>query len=107
MFRKSLFSFLLVFLWSFANAQTDSTHLRISLLTCGVGDEIWETFGHTAVRVTDSVNGTDVVYNYGTFNGYEKDFELKFMRGKLLYYVSCYPFIDFMSEYQMAGRKVE
>jgi hypothetical protein len=95
-------------------AQTDSSykfvdtsHLRISLLTCGVGEEIWETFGHTALRVTDSIHGTDNVYNYGTFNGFEEDFELKFMKGKLLYYVSYYPYYQFLQEYQAANRKVQ
>jgi len=88
-------------------AQTDSSHLRISLITCGVGDEIWESFGHTGVRVIDSIHGTDIVYNYGTFNGYDKDFEIKFMRGRLLYFVSTDHFNDFMQEYIMAHRKVE
>jgi len=90
-----------------AKAQTDSSHLRISLLTCGVGEEIWETFGHTGVRIIDSTHGTDIVYNYGTFNGYDKDFEIKFMRGRLLYFVSTDHFSDFMQEYVMAHRKVE
>ncbi|MGN6567582.1 MAG: Lnb N-terminal periplasmic domain-containing protein [Flavipsychrobacter sp.] len=90
-----------------AHAQPDSSHLRISLITCGVGDEIWETFGHTGVRVIDSVRGTDIVYNYGTFNGYDKDFEIKFMRGRLLYFVSTDHFNDFMQEYIEAHRKVE
>ncbi len=85
----------------------DNPHLRISLITCGPGyDEIYSVFGHTAVRVIDSVHHTDLVYNYGTFNGFDKDFELKFMRGKLLYYLSCYPFSEFLPEYVQAHRSV-
>lgn len=87
-------------------AQRDSSGVRISLLTCGTGPEVWETFGHTAIRVTDSLMGTDDVYNYGTFNGFDKDFELNFMRGKLLYYLSYYPHQAFMDEYRQAGRSV-
>ncbi len=90
-----------------ANAQTDSSHLRISLLTCGTGQEIYETFGHTAVRIVDSTKGTDNVYNYGTFDGYTENFELKFMRGKLLYYVSVYPYTSFLQEYSEYHRSVE
>lgn len=90
-----------------AFAQTDSSsHLRVSLLTCGVGDEIWETFGHTAIRVTDSTAGTDMVYNYGTFS-FGPDFEIQFMKGKLLYYVSYYPYSDFLDEYVSAKRSVQ
>ncbi|GAA4461712.1 DUF4105 domain-containing protein [Nemorincola caseinilytica] len=84
--------------------------LRISLLTCGVGDEVYETFGHTAVRITDSNANPpfdDLVYNYGMFNGYDKGFELKFMRGKLKYYVATNYFGTFMEEYYAYGRSVE
>lgn len=88
-------------------AQADNSHLRISLLTCGVGDEIWETFGHTGVRIIDSARHTDMVYNYGTFNGFDKDFEIKFMRGKLPYYLSLDQFPDFMEEYVEARRQVQ
>ena len=83
------------------------SHLRVSLLTCGVGDEIWETFGHTGVRIQDSSKGTDLVYSYGTFDGYAENFELKFMRGKLLYYITADDFNAFMQEYIQAKRKVE
>ncbi|MBL7692120.1 MAG: DUF4105 domain-containing protein [Flavipsychrobacter sp.] len=99
-------------------SQTDSTtsvlpkksHLRISLLTCGVGELVYEIFGHTAVRVVDStIEGPlrDIVYNYGMFNGYDDNFELKFMRGKLPYYVATNQFEDFMMEYNELGRQVE
>ncbi|MGB5006154.1 MAG: DUF4105 domain-containing protein, partial [Ferruginibacter sp.] len=45
-----------------------SSRLRISLLTCTPGDELYSTFGHSAYRVVDSTSMTDIVYNYGTFN---------------------------------------
>lgn len=88
-----------------------SSGLRVSLLTCAPGyDEIYEIFGHTAIRIVDS-NETgearDLVYNYGMFNGYEENYEIKFMRGKLLYYVATNLFGDFMDDYGSAGRGVE
>lgn len=85
----------------------DNSHLQVSLLTCGSGDEIYETFGHTAIRVVDSAAGTDMVYNYGTFDGYTENFELQFMRGKLLYYVTCYPYSVFLQEYAEYHRSIE
>lgn len=87
-------------------AQEDSSRLRISLLTCGPGDEIWAQFGHTAIRVTDSAMATDLVYNYGTFS-FGEGFEIQFMRGKLLYYVSYYPYELFLDEYSNPERRVE
>ena len=103
--RKSILVFFLLFCVK-ASAQTDSTHLRISLLTCGTGLEPWETFGHTAIRITDSLAGIDNVYNYGTFNGYDDDFLIKFTRGKLLYYLSYYPYPNFLQEYVESHRSV-
>jgi hypothetical protein len=91
-----------------AAAQTDTAaRLRVSLLTVGVGDEIYASFGHTGIRVTDSLNGTDIVYNWGTFDGFQEDFELKFMRGKLLYYASSEPYQHFYSTYVREQRRVE
>lgn len=106
MFKRlfSLIALTLVTLNTYA--QTDSSGLRVSLLTCGTGEEIWEQFGHTAVRITDSNNHTDYVYNYGTFS-FGEGFELQFMRGKLLYYVSYYAYEVFLREYQQYQRSVE
>lgn len=84
----------------------DSSHLRISLLTCAPGDELYSIFGHSALRVTDSISLTDVVFNYGTFNFDEKDFYIKFMRGKLLYYLSTEDFYYFRMAYSQYGRPI-
>jgi len=107
-------SFLLLFSLLFsgyplsATAQPDTTlHIRFSLLTCGPGKEIYSVFGHTAIRIVDSSTGSDWVYNYGTFDGYEENFELKFMRGKLLYYLSREQFLEFMDLYAEDGRLVQ
>ncbi|RYD56493.1 MAG: DUF4105 domain-containing protein [Sphingobacteriales bacterium] len=110
MFKRALLFCLCFFAAFVLRAQTDSlgnSHLRISLLTCGTGDEIWETFGHTAIRVTDSMAGTDIVYNYGTFNGFDERFELNFMRGKLNYYLSFYSYSRFEEEYVEANRSIQ
>jgi hypothetical protein len=99
--------FLLVFFTGFIfclKAQ-DSCSLRISLLTCAPGAELYSTFGHTAIRVKEEVSGTDLVFNYGTFE-FGPDFYSKFIRGKLLYFLSVENFPDFMSMYQEESRSV-
>jgi hypothetical protein len=98
---------LLGLLPSVLSAQPDSSHLRISLLTVSPGEQIYASFGHTGVRITDSVNQTDIVFNYGTFDGYDKDFEMKFAKGKLNYYISSDPFRDFMYTYVREQRTVQ
>ena len=84
----------------------DTSRLRISLLTCTPGQELYSTFGHSAYRVVDSNSVTDIVYNYGTFNFDDDGFYLKFIRGKLLYYLSIESFRDFTSFYQSGNRGI-
>ncbi|MDF2192236.1 DUF4105 domain-containing protein [Paraflavitalea sp. CAU 1676] len=89
-----------------AHSQTDTCNLRISLLTCSPGEELYSTFGHTAVRVTDSSTGMDMVFNYGTFDDSDPNFYLNFTKGLMNYALSAYPFADFVYEYQSEHRGV-
>ncbi len=99
---------LISFIYQNANAQQDSAcHLRISLLTCAPGAELYSTFGHTALRIQDSTTGLDIVYNYGTFWFEDPQFYTKFVRGKLDYSLSVDKFPDFMYEYQYFQRSVQ
>jgi hypothetical protein len=100
----------LVVFWAtmnpYATYSQDSSRLRVSLLTCSPGDELYSIFGHSALRITDSNSVSDIVYNFGTFNFGEKDFYLKFMRGKLLYYLSTEDFNDFSFSYLASSRDI-
>lgn len=87
-------------------AQTDSSQLRISLLTCGPGEDLYSIWGHTAIRVIDTARQADVVFNYGTFDDSDPLFYIKFTRGIMIYSVAPYAFTDFMTEYQQGGRSV-
>ncbi len=113
--RFAAFRFLVI-LTVLINIQTgfvcaqDSSRLRISLLTCTPGDELYSIFGHSAIRIIDSSNAGndyyDLVYNYGTFNFDDEGFYLKFMRGKLLYFISLERFEDFRFLYQSTNRGI-
>jgi hypothetical protein len=106
MFRHLLVFSFFIFHFLFLNAQTDTSHLRISLLTCTPGDDLYSTFGHSALRVTDSINNDDIVYNYGTFDFSEPGFYLKFVRGKLMYYLSTEDFDSFRDFYNTENRGI-
>lgn len=84
----------------------DSSRLRIALLTCTPGDELYSTFGHSALRITDSSNYSDWVFNFGTFNFEDEGFYLKFIQGKLRYYLSAEPFADFRDYYKATERGI-
>lgn len=78
---------------------------KISLLTVGRADEeLWQNFGHTAIRIKDSILGWDLVYNYGTFNFNDDAFLIKFIKRKLLYYESVDNFPEFEQMYREENR---
>lgn len=103
--KKLLLSAFTICILQFASAQ-DSCGLRISLLTAAPGEELYATFGHTALRMRDNLKGTDFVFNYGTFE-FGPDFYMKFIRGKLLYFLSVENFNDFMDEYRLQSRSIQ
>ena len=86
--------------------QDPSCNIQISLLTCSPGEELYSTFGHSALRVIDSSTNTDIIYNYGTFDFDDPAFYSKFTRGKLMYFVSVQKFESFFEEYQYYQRGI-
>ncbi len=90
----------------YAQDSTQNTPLRFSLITCDAGDDLYTIWGHTAIRVIDSVHQTDRVYNYGSFDFETPNFLAKFMRGDLKYFISADTYANFLYEYQYYGRDV-
>jgi len=104
---KQLFVILFLLIFSISiSAQNNIAHTRISVITCGPGQDLYSLFGHTALRIIDSSAHTDSVYNWGGFTFDEPNFYLKFMRGKLLYYSLVDDLDSFMYEYIMEHRSV-
>ena len=87
-------------------AEKGKPSLRISVLTCAPGTELYSVFGHTALRITDSARHTDMVYNFGTFDFADPDFYSKFTRGKLDYFLSVSDLPSFLYEYESEKRDV-
>ncbi len=103
--KTIVLSFFLLLCIYVSDAQ-DTCRLRVSILTCGVGEDLYSCYGHSAVRIVDSCSGSDVVYNYGTFNFGDPDFYSKFTRGKLPYYLNDENFQGFIGTYISEGRGV-
>ncbi len=107
---RSLKALLIIFVMaSTANvsqSQTDTSKLQISLLTCSPGEELYSSWGHTAIRVVDSVAGTDNVFNYGTFDDSDPLFLPRFTKGLMIYSLSFYPYQEFLAEYRYFNRGV-
>lgn len=87
-------------------AAQDYDAIEVSLLTCDPGDDLYMTFGHSALRINDTQNRRDLVYNWGTFDSHVDGFYLKFMRGKLPYMISRSTMEAFLMEYHHYKRGV-
>ncbi len=101
---------LFVFLFSTATLFSQnpmlSANAKVSVFTCGKGAELYSTFGHTAIRIKDSINNLDVVYNYGAFDFRTENFYLKFVKGDLQYFMIATSYEEFIYEYQYDNREV-
>lgn len=85
-------------------ANPDS--VKISLLTFGKGKSVADVWGHTGIRVLNADKGTDLVYNYGTYDFNQPNFLLKFLRGKLKYSLSFNDFEQTIRFYTFYHRDV-
>ncbi|MEP0263932.1 DUF4105 domain-containing protein [Dokdonia sp.] len=84
-----------------------SNEAEISLITIGPGPELYDSFGHTAIRVKDLRRDIDWVFNYGRFNFNTPNFYIKFARGKLLYTLWVNHFDEFIEDYKQQRRWVK
>ena len=89
-----------------APAPVPGSELRISVLTMGVGAASWERFGHNAIVVEDGRQGTATAYNYGMFSFRSENFLLRFVQGRMLYWMAGYDANDVVASYRRAGRSV-
>jgi len=90
----------------FGQKNEPSAAMQISLLTSSPGDELYTTFGHSAVRIKDTLAGYDLVYNYGIFDFRTPNFYQKFIQGKLLYRLGKQRINSFLEVYTRENRLV-
>ena len=105
---KKLYTFFL-FLFSISNySQINSLTeaSKVSILTCGTGNESYSLYGHTGIRIKDSLRGIDIVYNYGAFDFDTPNFMLKFVKGDLQYFVTTNSYQDFEYSYKYENRSI-
>lgn len=84
-----------------------SNQAEISILTIGPGEQLYDSFGHSAFRVKDPTLNIDVVYNYGTYDFNTPNFYLKFAQGKLLYQLAYNNYKPFYNYYSRQDRWIK
>lgn len=86
--------------------ENSSDSIRLSLLTCAPGEEIYSLFGHTAIRYEHPQRGIDVVFNYGLFSFNTPNFMFRFALGETDYQLGVTDYGRFAAEYEFDGRSV-
>jgi hypothetical protein len=84
--------------------DTIPADLRVSLITCYPGPEVYQLCGHAALRV--QTQDKDIAFNYGVFDFRQPHFIYRFVSGETDYYLLGYPFSDFLEDYRRRGSKV-
>ncbi len=96
---------LFIILW-LSQAIYASDQIQVSILTCSPGQNVYSLFGHTSIRVKNRQNNTDEVYNFGMFNFNTPNFEYKYLKGKLEYYLAIQKTESFIENYTSKKRLV-
>ena len=75
-------------------------------MTMGPGRAVWERFGHNAIWIHDPVQGTDKAYNYGLFDLRQENFLVRFLQGRMWYWMQGFPAQSYVELYRRANRSV-
>ncbi len=80
--------------------------LTVYLMTMGVGQEVWEQFGHNALWFHDAATNQDVVYNWGLFDFNAPHFIPHFLQGLMRYSMGGFDLESTLVEYRERDRSV-
>ena len=79
---------------------------QVSLITCGPGVEVYNQFGHSAIRMKNDSRDIDLIYNYGIFSFNTPNFALRFTLGQTNYQLGIQYYQDFVDWYAYCNRDV-
>lgn len=89
------------------SAQTPDS-IRLGMVTCYPGSDIYELEGHTALRIHGRLEGrpVDMAVNYGLFDFNAPNFVYRFVKGETDYWCGASEWERFIYPYQRAGRRI-
>lgn len=106
------YALLLVFLFTIrlalqAQEIVLSGEAEISVVVVDPGTtELFEVFGHPAIRIFDPLNQIDAAFNYGVFDFNQPNFYLNFTKGYLNYMLAVWPYPSFEAAYISENRSL-
>ncbi len=80
--------------------------LTASVLTFGPGDHPFFKFGHDALWIHDTTDGSDCVYNFGTFRFDSPRLILEFLHGRMVYWLSVSGLAPTLESYRHENRSI-
>ena len=89
-----------------AATPAESDDLEIMLVTFGLGQEVFERFGHNAIWVHDGAGGTDVTYDWGNFSFRQPGFLRRFLTGDTSYWMEAKDANAMVDFYRRLGRPI-
>jgi len=106
---KRLLTILLVLVASVHTmaAYHPSEQAEISVLVCSPGNDMYSQYGHAALRLRDTTQHIDEVFDYGVFYIHNYvDFVKNFLTGKMFYFVESQSFLITHWVYSSEGRGI-
>jgi hypothetical protein len=92
---------------SAANAAAQpGSELDVTLITFGLGEEVFERFGHNAIWLHDRAHGIDVAYDWGRFSFDQPGFVRRFLTGDTRYWMEASEAGAMLEAYQRIGRPI-
>jgi hypothetical protein len=88
------------------NSTEPGSNLTVYLLTFGMGDDVWERFGHNAIWIKDRTRGTDTTYNWGMFDFNQPRFIRRFLTGDTRYWMEGIDLDSMLYAYKRANRSI-
>ena len=83
-----------------------ASELDVTLVTFGLGEEVFERFGHNAIWLHDNTLGTDIAYDWGNFDFDQPRFIQRFLSGDTKYSMEGREAGAMLSYYQQIGRPI-
>jgi hypothetical protein len=91
----------------FGAAAAPADSLSIYVMTFGPGDHPFFKFGHDAIWIHDAAEGTDKVYNFGTFAFTGPRLILDFLHGRMTYWLSVSYLPVTLESYERENRTID
>lgn len=80
--------------------------LVVSFLSVGPGKDVFDRFGHAAIRLHDAATGLDSAWNWGMYDFDSPGFIWRFLTGETHYWMAGYPTELVLDYYRRANRAV-